>query len=73
MHLGTYCTVVQTYIISSSCDNQEDTLFKIPLHIHDQLKKIIQNITVVINEGLSRKLALSEGGSRENIESQLRV
>ena len=35
------------------------------------LKKNIQNISVVTDEGNSPKLALSKGGSRGNVESQL--
>ena len=37
------------------------------------LEKWIQNISVAIDVGPSLKLALSEGGSGENIESYLRV
>ena len=42
---------------------------QIPLHTHDYLTNSIQNISVATNEGSSRKFALSEGGSRGNIES----
>ena len=33
----------------------------------------IQNVSVATDEGLSPKLALSEGGSRGNIESYLQM
>ena len=42
---------------------------QIPLHTHDYLPNSIRNISVATEEGPSPKLALSEGGSRGNIES----
>ena len=42
---------------------------QIPLHTHDYLTNSVRNISVATNEGTSRKFALSEGGSRGNIES----
>ena len=44
---------------------------QIPLHTHDYLnsRTKVQNVSVVTDEGPSLKLALSEGGSRGNIEN----
>ena len=39
------------------------------IHTHGYLTNSIQNISMAIDEGLSPKLALSEGGSRGNIEN----
>ena len=44
---------------------------QIPLHTHDYLnsRTKFESVSVATDEGPSPKLALSEGGSRENIES----
>ena len=44
---------------------------QIPLHTHDYLnsRTKFETISVATDEGLSPKLAPSEGGSRGNIES----
>ena len=44
---------------------------QIPLHTHDYLnsRTKFENVSVATDEGPSPKLALSEGGSRGNIES----
>ena len=39
------------------------------IYTHDYLTISIRNISVATDEGPSPKLALSEGGSRGNIES----
>ena len=46
---------------------------KILLHTHDYLTNEVRNVCVVTDEGPSPKLALSEGGSRGNIESKLQI
>ena len=42
---------------------------QIPLHTHDYLTNYIRNVSVGTDEGPNPKLALSEGGIRENIKS----
>ena len=49
--------------------NEYHIYWQILLHTHDYLTNKIRNVSVATDEGPSPKLALSEGGSRGNIEN----
>ena len=68
--MGTFGIKIKIVCLRKTLAQNEYHMYQqIPLHTHDYLITSIQNIRVATDEGPSPKLALSEGGSRWNIES----